>query len=363
MRDREEEQQGRTEISSLLQASRAVLEIREFSDAARAIFDSCKNLIGATAGYVALLSEDGTENEVLFLDSGGLPCSVDPSLPMPIRGLREEAYRTGKTVYNNNFSESEWMKYMPEGHVSLKNVLFAPLKIEGNTVGLLGIANKKGGFTEDDAESASAFGELAAISLFNSRTLELLKNSEEKYRGLVDNTLVGIYKTNLKGKILYVNDALVRMLEFESPEELMSEGVLARYKDTGDREALIEKLQHTGRVEGFETELFTKTGKTKNILVSATIDNDILSGMVMDITDRRHAEEKLLKSHSELSALYGISSVINHTIDMDKLLNNILNTITGLEILNVERKGGIFIVEDERMTLVSHLAHLPQFKI
>jgi PAS domain S-box-containing protein len=69
----EESQQRRAEISALLEGSRTVLECREFEDAARAIFDSCKNLIGATAGYVALLSKDGNRNEILFLDSGGLP--------------------------------------------------------------------------------------------------------------------------------------------------------------------------------------------------------------------------------------------------------------------------------------------------
>jgi len=171
----EESRQRQAEISALLEGSRAVLEYREFEEAARSIFDSCKSLIGATGGYVALLTEDGTENEVLFLDSGGRPCTVDPNLPMPTRGLREVAYRTAKAVYHNDFSKSEWVKYMPEGHVGLDNVLFAPLTIEGKAVGLLGLANKPGGFTEDDARMASAFGELAAIALLNSQTLEALE--------------------------------------------------------------------------------------------------------------------------------------------------------------------------------------------
>ncbi|HYA11968.1 MAG TPA: PAS domain-containing protein, partial [Thermodesulfovibrionales bacterium] len=47
-----------------------------------------------------------------------------------------------------------------------------------------------------------------------------LQESEKKYRDLVNNALVGIYKTNLRGDILYVNKALWRMLEFESQEEM-----------------------------------------------------------------------------------------------------------------------------------------------
>ena len=77
------------EVTALLKSSRAVLQYREFKDSAKSIFNSCKNLIGASAGYVALLTKDGTENELLHLDAGGLVCTVDPALPMPIRGLRD----------------------------------------------------------------------------------------------------------------------------------------------------------------------------------------------------------------------------------------------------------------------------------
>lgn len=167
------------EVFALLEASKAVLVHREFSRAARAIFGSCKELLGASAGYVALLSKDKKENEVLFLDAGGFPCSVDPLLPMPVRGLRAEAYSTGKVVYCNNFPSSEWAGLMPEGHVILKNVLFSPLKIENKAVGLIGLANKQGVFTERDAQMASAFGEMASIALINSRMLEKLEEHEK----------------------------------------------------------------------------------------------------------------------------------------------------------------------------------------
>ena len=168
-----------SEISALLEASKAVLIHHEFSKAARSIFDSCKNLLGATAGYVALLSKDEKENHVLFLDSGGLPCAVDPSLAMPIRGLRAEVYITGKVVYCNDFSSSEWARLMPKGHVALKNVLFAPLTIDNKTVGIIGLANKSIPFTERDAQMASAFGEIASIALINSQMLEKLEANEK----------------------------------------------------------------------------------------------------------------------------------------------------------------------------------------
>ncbi len=173
------------EIKGLLRGARAVLEQTDFETTARKIFDTCAELIGATSGYVALLAEDGSENEVLFLEAGGLPCTVDPDLPMPIRGLRENCYRKNKAVYDNDFMNSEWVSFMPEGHVRLSNVLFAPLSIHGKTVGVIGLANKKSDFTENDAMMASGFGELAAIALQNSHILDKRDVAEKKNEKLI----------------------------------------------------------------------------------------------------------------------------------------------------------------------------------
>jgi hypothetical protein len=68
------------ELQAIMNGSKAVLGQKGFTESARAIFDHCKDLIGATSGYVALLSETGEENEVLFLEAGGLPCNVDPEV-------------------------------------------------------------------------------------------------------------------------------------------------------------------------------------------------------------------------------------------------------------------------------------------
>lgn len=162
------------ELQAILEASRTILSIEDFGTTARLIFDNVSGLIGSTAGYVALLSEDGAENELLFLESGGRPCAVNPELPMPIRGLRAESYKSNAVVQDNDFMHSHWMQYMPKGHVRLENVLFAPLVVEDRTLGIIGLANKPGGFTSHDAELAKVFGDLAAISLRNARVLEKL---------------------------------------------------------------------------------------------------------------------------------------------------------------------------------------------
>jgi len=79
--------QEKDKMALMLKAVHAIPTATSFEHSARFIYDICKSLIGATCGYVALLSEDESQNEILFLDDGGLPCSVDPNLPMPIQGL------------------------------------------------------------------------------------------------------------------------------------------------------------------------------------------------------------------------------------------------------------------------------------
>ena len=78
--------------------------------------------------------------------------------------------------------------------------------------------------------------------------------------------------------------------------------------------------------------------------------------------ERKRFEEQIIRQNaalevinSELLLLYEVSSKISSTIDIKKLLTTVLETVTGFEILKIEHKGTIFIVEDEKMRLVSHI--------
>lgn len=173
---------------ALRKTSRMIHEFFSFKETAQNIFYTCADLLGATSGYVALLSDDGLKNEVLFLESGGRPCTVPHDYPMPIRGLRAESYKFKKVIYHNDFMNSQWVDYMPQGHVILDNVLFSPLVLDGKSLGIIGLANKPGGFTDDDANTALIYGELAAIALRNSRSLEDLN-----WNLKVNRTLSSIY--------------------------------------------------------------------------------------------------------------------------------------------------------------------------
>ncbi len=210
------------ETEAFLSSANSILNDSDFKTTARHIYDCCVKLCGAKSGYVALLSEDGGQNDLLFLESGGLPCSVDPSLPMPVRGLRNEVYQSGKALFENNFSKSEWQRFMPEGHVALENVMFAPLNIEGKTLGVMGIANKEGGFTREDAVRATAFGDLAAIALNKTRTTEALHTERRLLNFAIDQMPIPVIIANApNGRIIKFNPGALELMA--QPAESISE--------------------------------------------------------------------------------------------------------------------------------------------
>ncbi len=317
------------ETEALLDCAHAILRHRDFEGAARAVFDAAKRVTGATSGYVALLDEEGGENEVLFLDSGGLPCTVNPHLPMPIRGLRAEAYRSGKAVFENRFEETDWMRFMPEGHVRLENVLFGPLMLEGRAVGLIGLANKAGGFTPRDAEMAEAFGEYAAIALRNSRNLDRINRSEQRYRSLFESSREGIAFLSLDGRIEEANRAYQDMLGY-GLEELRGRHELELTAEPWRKmeRAVGEKVRLEGYSGEYEKEALRRGGAPFPVAVRRWLVKDgegrpvRMMALLQDISERKRMEARIQQAH-KMEAVGTLAGGIAHDF------NNILGIIVG----------------------------------
>jgi PAS domain S-box-containing protein len=294
-------------IAALLDASRAVLAHREFEDAARAIFDSCKDLIGATAGYVTLLSKDD-ESEMPFLYVGEQPCTVaSPTPSMLIRGLRAEAYATGSTVYENDFASTENADLLPEGHIALDSVLFAPIILDDTPVGLLSLANKPGGFDDQDALLAMAFSELGSIALNNSQMLESLTSSEERFRTVAQTAGDAIITANRDGNIIVWNQAAERMFGYTAAE-IVSRPLCDIFPERfhGKHRELLQQIQTADRpnngLQTVEWAGLRKDGVEFPLELSLaswkTQEGSFSTVIVRDITARREME-KALQDYSE----------------------------------------------------------------
>ncbi len=136
-----------------------------------------------------------------------------------------------------------------------------------------------------------------------AQTENMLKEAVTKYQNLFDNALIGVYKTNIEGHVLHVNKTLADMLEFKSPAEMIKSSVLLQYKNPGNRDVLIRTLRETGSVSNYEVDLLTKRGNIKHALISAYLERDVISGMIMDVTDQKTMGELTKKQDLFFSSI------------------------------------------------------------
>ncbi len=300
--------QENKELRAMLDTLKKIPLSEAFESSARAIFDICKALTQATCGYVALLSDNGTENEVLFLDDGGLPCTVDPSLPMPIRGLRETAYKSRQVAYDNDFDNSEWCQFMPPGHVKLNNVLFAPLNFADKTVGVIGLANKPEGFNHNDLEIAGTFGEIAALALKHSRIQESLVERNKFSANLLMESPNPILVIEPDKTIRYVNQAFMELTGFARDEILnaappypwWTEDTILKTKSD------LNRAMKRG-ANKIEEKFRKKNGQIFYVEITSVpvFDNGKMSYYLanwVDITEKKEKEKELIKKQEELES-------------------------------------------------------------
>lgn len=227
-------------------------------------------LTASKLGFIGMLNEGGRLDTIAMSDTGWKECRIAKTRSMrmihdmEIRGIWGKVIEGQTFILINDLSSYAGWAGSPEGHPRITRFLGLPLKHKDRTIGMIGLANKEAGYALADEQDLEAFNVALVEALQRKQADERLRNSEKKYRELVDNALIGVYQTNLKGDILFVNDFLARMLEFDSPAEMMSERLLERYQNPKDREVLIARLEREGKVNNFELELLTKKGKEKS---------------------------------------------------------------------------------------------------
>ena len=128
---------------------------------------------------------------------------------------------------------------------------------------------------------------------------EALRKSEEKYRFVYENALVGIGISDSSGNILEANETMCKLLGY-TQEELSKVRLVETFVNLENRKTILEKLRKDGKIEGYEIQLYNKNREIYWASLSATSINyenhaSILT-TVIDITERKQAEEALRSS-------------------------------------------------------------------
>ncbi len=148
------------------------------------------------------------------------------------------------------------------------------------------------------------------------RAEETLRLSEEKYRGIFEHAVDGIFQTDARGRLIHANPASAIILGFESSEELLQAGKQnddGIYVDPGQREEFIRLMRKGQILHGFELELRRKDGVPiwASLHARPIMDEhgELISteGIVQDVTERKRAQEALLESERRYRELFDIS--------------------------------------------------------
>src|SRR3989339_422837 len=181
------------------------------------------------------------------------------------------------------------------------------------------------------------------------KALRALRESEEKYRTLVNNVNIGIYRsTDMKNnKFLQVNPAMVKIFGYDSMEEMKKIRVSDLYPNKEERSKIMEEIKKEGILKDKEIILKKKNGKHIIVSVTARSYCDVggnfcwMDGVLEDITERKRTERQIKKNFDQQKLLASISIQLNQHGDFNKKINNVLKKIG--EHMGISR---VYIFED-----------------
>lgn len=171
-----------------------------------------------------------------------------------------------------------------------------------------------------DAELEALFLELASDLARGITFLEqqaehellarALEESEARFRGIFDHAAIALYRTTPDGRILMANPALLRLLGYQSLEELARRNLNEEGFGPGySRRDFLERIERDGMVYGLESAWVRRDGSVVHVLESAVAVHDsegrtlYYDGSALDITAMKQAEARAeyLASFPELN--------------------------------------------------------------
>jgi PAS domain S-box-containing protein len=150
---------------------------------------------------------------------------------------------------------------------------------------------------------------LVGVTVIVSSLASYLWQNEMKYRGLFDHSEAAIGLVNLSSlTIQEVNQRFVNLLEYKR-DELPFITFADLWTDHEHKDVFLMALKTLGRVDGLETQFRTKVKEERWVLISAgKLLRDHFVCTIIDITDRKKAEEAvMIKEHAISSSINAIA--------------------------------------------------------
>ena len=323
---------------TLYKISQAIYSTDNLNELFEHVHRALSSIIPMNNLFIALLKDDGKALTFPYnideKDTGDAPIIATDNL----QSLTVEVLKTKKPLL---LDETELLDRYATGRNKVwgaapKCWLGVPLMIRETVIGVMAVQdyNKCGAYSQKDVALLEAAAGQIAIAIDRKRAEDALRESEEWFRTLYENSTIGLYRTTPEGRIHLANPALVRMLGYSSFADLSARNLQKNdFDPSHPRTQFIENVEKDGEVKGLESAWKRKDGIIIWVRESARAFRDsqvktlYYDGTVEDITERKQAEAEIERQLAEKETLL---KEVHHRIK-----NNIAS-IEGLLFLRVQ---------------------------
>jgi PAS domain S-box-containing protein len=226
--------------------------------------------------------------------------------------------KTGQPLLVPDALENEAWKANPHVKLGMISYLGVPISWpDGRLFGTICVRdNKRNEYSEAYLKLLLHFRDMLQADLKSMVRLHgEIEERETKIRRLVDANIIGIFVWDVEGRILEANDAFLRLIGYDREDVVAgrlrwTDLTPPEWLDRDERRWLPE-LKVTGSLQPFEKEYFRKDGSRVPVLIGvATFDDDGNQGVafVLDLTERKRAEQALLENEDKLRQIFETAS-------------------------------------------------------
>jgi len=180
---------------------------------------------------------------------------------------------------------------------------------------------------------------------------EALRQSEEKYRNILENIQEGYFEVDLAGNFTFFNDSMCRLYDYSSKE--MKGMNYRRYTDDENAKLIFQAFHRVYKknesIRELSWRVITKDGQTKYVEASVALIKDSsgkatgFKGIVRDVTERKRLEQELknMATHDVLTGL-------PNRLMFSQLLNHALQTAR-----RYKRQFAVFFIDLDRFKIIN----------
>ena len=303
---------------TLGEIARSIVEVDDAGETLQQVVDASKQLLGSDGAHLTLMDDDG-ENLIPMVIAG----DTDPETRawlhrqrFPVGGgINGLAAATAKPDWTDNYLADPRLPHDPNDEsptrLQLGAVAVAPLfGTGGEVIGTLAITYAEA--RNIDPRDVSLLQELAgqgSIAARNARLYEQLRDSERRYRHLVDNSPDLVWSVDADGTFTYLGESLERMTGFR-PDELLGrpfEVISTPHTRSAVRTAWRAMQVHPEDEQQVRLDLPLAGGGTMAVeisMVATVVDGRFAGahGSVRDIRQRERLEQDLRRQAAALAA-------------------------------------------------------------